>query len=345
MARSRTPAYVCLPRQVVTHPPIRHRHMPAGNGYLTPFELDIACALLGAARLVLGDDLHQRALKGGATAIEEEVKTAKRYFKKREFSLSYGATPIRAKGGAIKDAGSLGYLQRKRALRRRPSPDLITVEVSRSRLLRWARLSPDGGSIKRLDATLQRLTESIGLDTPVLVGWGQLPSRKLRLRLSGRWIAQDRYARIPLPLPRTPNAKALYLFLCGIKNNSKNPLDISLDSLCRRLGMPVKWGPEVASRALYQALMTVNEHLATLDVAALEEAHLKVPGHYDIQSRNGRIRFVAHARPAPLDDEEPIPVETRFRQAQEKKLADIEQRKRELDRAERLHAQVQRSRP
>ena len=51
MGRSRTPSYVCLPRPLLTQPPIHHRHMPDDNGYVTAFEFDIACALLGAARL------------------------------------------------------------------------------------------------------------------------------------------------------------------------------------------------------------------------------------------------------------------------------------------------------
>ena len=168
-----------------------------------------------------------------------------------------------------------------------------------------------------------------------------MQSGKLRVRVSGRWIAQERYARVPLPLPRTPNAKALYLFLCGIKSNSRNPLDISLQSLCRRLGMPVKWGAEVASRALSRALAIVNEHLGSLDIAALEKAHIKVPGRYDIRPQGERIRFVAHARATPDEEDEDqpsVPVESRFRQERAKKLAEIEQRIRQYDR------QLQRSR-
>ena len=127
--------YVCLPRKLATQPPLRQ---------LTPFQLDIACALIAAARGVLADDLHVRALKGGKAAIQTEMKTSTEYFKTRWWADQGRSYPVPPKGVAIKRAGEKGYRSRKKAIRRRPPPDVIPLEVSRSGLLRWAKLAPHG---------------------------------------------------------------------------------------------------------------------------------------------------------------------------------------------------------
>ena len=305
---------------------------------------------------MLAGDLHQRALQGGKAAIAQEVATSQYYFERHEFNKAdiFARTP--AKGGAIRSAGQTGYRRRKKAIRKRPAPKNITVEVSRSRLLRWAHLKTHGGGLKKLTSTLDRLTEPIagnGQNWPaVLTRWEQLPSGRLRCQVSGQWIATGHFARVPLPLPRSANAKALYLFLTAIRTTSINKVDIGLEPLCERLGIPIYWGSSMASRAINRALDLVNEHLTTLDAEALEDARIKAPGQYQIKCKNGRIRFVAQARPdREKDDDEPVvrqpppikrqpppikrerlPPEVRARLEREVTLNEIKARIRQFDR-------------
>ena len=131
---------------------------------------------------------------------------------------------------------------------------------------------------KLVDAALNRLSRPVGGgEKSLVVDWEELPNKKLLIQVSGQWL-QPPYVPVATPLPRTPTAMALYLFLHSIEtNNTYSRTDSSMIGLCERLGIPTRFGNAVASQLLDRALKSVNEHIKRLDHDELEGLASKYP--------------------------------------------------------------------
>src|ERR1041385_3825945 len=226
-----TSLYGTIPRDALLHPP------PVNE--LRPIELAIALGLSALARFELSKCRHNRASVVGARAISKEreladtfndewraVKVARRRgikdsapLRMHTFSSKPTHKPIRLRA-ALKEAGRHGYRRALAKLQKQPPPDMISIVVSRSALLRAAHLSRDAKNLRLVDNWLDRLRRPVqikGLTLgAVVLTIEDAGSGRLRIEVSGEWLDKP-YGRVPLPLPvRSALATALYLFLLGI---------------------------------------------------------------------------------------------------------------------------------
>ena len=316
------PGYVTIPRELLLHPPIRHRHHNE-KVRVTPFEFGVACGLLRLARKVVTADRHERAFAAGGKQIVEEMKLSKKFKEdwratrkarrkgdddvpapKRRHAFyarviysnwnerreRFGLPPDRGAyrpiktSDALRTAGQQGYRDKRSRLRERV-PDMVEVTVTRSALLRAAHLPPTGGNLRRLTPALQRLTRPVGGLPPLISSWSSQGT--LQVQVEGIWLAPP-FGRIPLPFPRGPSALSLYLFMFAIELGPGGREGMEFRRLCERLGIPTQWGS--AGRSLTRALNAVNAHLKAFP--ELGKHRIEVPPYLLAkETRDGWVRL------------------------------------------------------
>ena len=327
-----------VPTKILLKPPIQHRNTGEAKHYLLVDQFAVAIGAVMAARVVYDNNLHKEAFElGGGKGIEREKAADDRHrasmaemnrrrkrgedapFPERHHTFPteslydkasldslitgelkqfdhYHTVPL---GRLLKAAGSHGYKQLKKKLRKQPPPDIICVEISKRALLRRSGLQDDGGNYHRLKSTLNRLKRRVGPKGPVLKDWALLPNGPLRLRVSGRWLRPP-FGRIAWPPPlRSATACALFMFLNAIDTGVLNQKGIRLKSLYGVLGIEARWSNADALRTLNRALATVNKHLNTINRDAIDKLSdrlkIKVPAQYVIEpmADDEKIRFKA----------------------------------------------------
>jgi hypothetical protein len=335
--------FVCLPRALAEAPPIRHHHSDPQSADVTPFEFGILSGVLTVARrLVLGAQRHEAALATGAKAIELEkalddewreewkqekqrrrLQGGKKYTPQRRHAFSTWEITDTAKDRynsrkpmplkqSLRRAGHDNYEAHQKAQRRELAPEVITVETSRYSLLRYARLSDDGANLRKVEAALDRLCETVGtMPVPLLQSWQYSESGYLELQISGSWL-NPRFVKLPLPLPlRSPTVLAILLLL---KTISLKEGKIPFERLCRVVGIPTRFGQQVMSRAMNNALHILNRYLESNDAA--------LPADYiQLVTLGGYVGFRAVERPQIVtedaDDDEVESAETESAEQQD----------------------------
>lgn len=289
--------FVCLPKEILKHPPVAHRNRPA-KGLLSVFEIAVAVGVVNCARRKFERMRRQGSLKAGREAGSDRDEIGAKIAAAKREDISFDFT----------DTMSVAYARYHTSFR---APDVIAVNVSKSALLKAAKLSSNSRNQAQLDAALKRLHRPVRIGPtrqfpPLLVGAEQR-EKKLRLSVAGKWLPWL-IGRVPLPVPTQggcANTLALFLFLAATDQRpGSNTNSIETEKLCRRIGIIFRW-PAEASAALDAALEAVNNHLAEYcDQAALIAAKLPI-GFELVPLKDGdRIRFKAiYATPA-RDDED-----------------------------------------
>ena len=196
---------------------------------------------------------------------------------------------------AILETGKVGYNQKLKELKRRPAPDRVSIELSRTAILRFANLSCDGKNLATVDKALCRLIRPVALDgdyfPPLIINHEHLSTGTIKLAVDGEWLPHKRFCRLPLPLPtRSPQALALGMFLRAVRVGRLNDESISLERLCHRIGIDPDQPRYHVQQALDRALDVINRNLARFDADSLGE--MKMPGSYRIAIvDDGRIKF------------------------------------------------------
>jgi hypothetical protein len=275
--KSATPVFACLPKTILKHPPVAHRNRP-DDGLLSVFECAIAAAAVAVARGQIASVRHAFALGIGRAALREQ-----------RGQLGEGSkwlAQFKVGGGTNYEfalAGASGYLDGQQAFECAGRPKTISLEMTKSTLLRAAGLSRKGANHARLDAALSRLRSPVRAGRrelpPLLKGYRRLAGGKLRLLIDGAWLPHV-IGRVPMPVPTSgANVLALFLFLCGTDQRSVSRPSIAAEKLCDLVG--ISWSrPGHAQRALDRALERVNRHLRSLDGGAL--ARLELPVAFDL---------------------------------------------------------------
>src|SRR5262249_19651145 len=65
------PAYVCIAREVLLNPPIKHRHTPKGPNYLAPAEVLVALAAIGFGSMEWMEARHAQARERSGAVLKE----------------------------------------------------------------------------------------------------------------------------------------------------------------------------------------------------------------------------------------------------------------------------------
>ena len=287
---------------------------------LDPLTLAVVASILTSAAFARGNQLHADAFAGGAEKIEAEKEAAEQFREDWEetnnrrrsgqaahapqrYHTFTSKTPFKPKkfGMALKRAGELGYEQRKKELRKRPAPEIVRIEITKSALLRRAGLSADAKNLGRLDSILMTLTKPLVMGdrkrSPLLNSVRKLSSGRLRMNVAGEWL-NNQFRKIPLPLPtRSRVATSLYLFLHFIRIGPTVTEHISERSLYAKLliASPDVW---VCRQSLKRALDVVNQHVAKLDAVKLRKHGIKLPAAFDVLTIDrSHIRFTAIAQP------------------------------------------------
>jgi hypothetical protein len=321
------PAYVCIPRRLLLHPPIAHRGSTA-SARVSAFEFAILAGVLVEARIAASHVGHVKSFAAGGKDIAlertfgDELKQEWKEVKRLRLHGEHAAAPERyhawrssedgghdhaykprmQRGKALKRAGSLAYHKERKKLRRRPLDS--TVTVTRYALLRSACLPKNGGNQRDLAGALDRLCKPVGGGAPPLLDWREQEDGRLRLEVSRQWL-QKPYARLPLPLPRQPTALAFLLFASGITGPGArtSKRSIGFAQLCDRLGVSLQRGERVATRALEGALHAMNDWLEALQperaaLAKLKPTLITPPASYSMTAvgddRSG-VQLQAHA--------------------------------------------------
>ena len=329
--------YVLLPRELLTHPPIRTKHC-TNPAAVTPFEFAVIASILVAARSQWSDDVHERSLERGAEQIAEEKQLDEQYrdqWRETNTRRKHGedrSAPKRAStvhkpryksklkaDERFRRAGSTGYKQRRKTLAKNGPPDDVIVTLSRPNLLRLAGLPPNMFNRNRLNGAINRVIRPVGDLPPPVRSWRPTNDGLLQLCVSAKWLLPP-FARVPMPLPvhKSPAALALFLFLnSGIKTSQFNKEGITIRFLFKKLGLSTAPRTYFLSRAVNRALAVINDHLDKLPVTA----HLKVPVQYKfVAIGGGRIRFELIPRPYREDDDSDEP-QTPARRAKTRRTA------------------------
>lgn len=285
-----------------------------------PMTLAVVASILTSAALARGDQLHIDALAGGAEKIEAEKEAAEQFKEDWEetnnrrrsgqavrapqrYHTFTSKTPFKPKKfrTALKRAGELGYEQRKKELRKRPAPETVLIEITKSALLRRVSLSADAKNLNRLDVILTKLSKPLVINRqtrpPLLNSVRRSSSGRLRMNVAGEWL-NSQFRKVPLPLPtRSRIATSLYLFLHFIRTGPTVKDHISERSLYAKLLItsPDVW---VRRQSLKRALDVVNQHVAKLDAVELRKHGIKLPAAFDVLTIDrSHIRFTAIAQP------------------------------------------------
>lgn len=286
--RKPDPCFAMIPRDVIWPPPIAHRHTPANRRFVTPFEFAILGAVLIEARAGLAGRRSDLAYAHGGDKIALEKQHEKsyraRWAKRREddeapvprrYNTFNADQPVYG-SEALKQAGQEGNQARYRALRKGPAPAVATLTLRRSQLLRWAYLPANGTNLARLPQVLDRLTQPVGNQAGLLLSW-QEADGALELNIWGEWLPIKSFTRVPLPLPTSPAALALFLFLQqvdtrqGKRNKRGEQGAMNRKTFAELLGVPTRHGAQVINRALKAAFAAVNQHLERLPTLQLQK--------------------------------------------------------------------------
>jgi hypothetical protein len=190
----------------------------------------------------------------------------------------------------IKLAGREGFAVAYQRQRDAPAPAMLAVTVSRYGLLRDAGLADTGPNRDKLDAALNRLCQPIGDAVSLLSEW-RADQHGLHLQVRGDWLDPP-YQRLPLPLPKSSNVLALYLFLNSINTGSvRRNAQIDCARLFDLLGMAWR-----RSRVLDQTLRLLNQHLVNLTLErrkalAACRPSINPPTGYEIEATGNVVRF------------------------------------------------------
>lgn len=339
------PLYVCMSNFICQRPPIAHRGGDA-KGRVTPFEFAMLAGVLNAARATLSQQHFDRAWRaGGAPTIKqqrqhvkqfrddwEETKRKRRrgaskqqapaprmrhafpaaryYENENERNEGLGDRPDRnarrplMRRKLIKAAGREGFKEELRRQRQAPAPDTLAVPVSRYTLLRCAGLADSGPNRAKIDAALDRLCQPIADTDGVLIKW-RSEKHGLQLQVRGAWLNPP-FERLPMPLPKSANVLALYLWLNGINTGYVHRNGgIDCGRLFELLGL--SWR---RFRHLQRALDLVNAYLDRLSLdyrKALAKCRIELPHGYEIEPRGNAVCF--HAIPFQWHDDETDEIE------------------------------------
>jgi len=293
-AKSDAPQYIFLPNEWLNHPPIRHRGENVEVGFsVSEFALAAACAFL--ARQNKASVRHAHSFRKGRTTVRHQRRNMAHWD-----HLSSSPTEL------MKEVASCAYGDGRLQFDLAPPDDALTIEVSKTKLLRTANISRKGDNWARLDDALQRLTERAGSFASALRSWERLPSGKLRLNVDPKWVPQQEgwFTRVLWPLP-TGGATilALYLFLSFLSAFERERwTNISTEALNRRLGIPLS-GSAHAERSLNRALAGVNAHYRRYRAAATE---LEMPRHWRIApvGDGTRLQFIRYLPPDEAVDDD-----------------------------------------
>src|SRR5262245_40775864 len=243
--------YACLPRWLLHAPPVKHRHKTSERWRLDCFEFAILAAVVCVARSTLDAAIHRTALAQGKIRIERERRNPSNP-KDDEGKKIH-------RSDAIEQAGRFGYRARRRLLRQKPPPDLIEISLTKCHLLNAASLSDSVGNVAKVAPTLNRLCRRVDRDhEPLLKGW-KIEAERLIIQVNGKWLAPP-FCRVPVPLPHTTTALALFLYLRVLDLWRLNTKVVALKDVAHRLGL--RWHrPAYVYAKLQHAVAAVNAHI------------------------------------------------------------------------------------
>lgn len=293
-ARPPLPVFVCIPRQVLTQPPIRHRGAPADAG-LSVFEFVVGVACAALARRVMMKEGHQYALNAGKMAMEAKRNSEQPVHNKASW-------PPREQFEA---AGSYEYWKARRKFAQARPGDNLTIRCTRSALLHCAGLSLNQRNARNLSNAMWRLSRPAA-DFPALVLSWRGPtttSDVMEIHVNGWWVPRRRYIRIPWPAPTIgagATSLSLYLWLHGTDTRATSQTKIRVVNLYRRCGIPLS-RPE---RSLARALDVINNHLRRLNATGALDEERSPTGFEILPSAEGTLVHVqAHKAQAAIDHE------------------------------------------
>jgi hypothetical protein len=194
--------YVRLPRDLLSHPPIRHRHTDPSLHYLWTFEFGIMAAVI-----VVGSAQWHRQLH--AKAFAYSGKQQRELHEEMEWKRAHRLAGIPTKPPfdgrrqtarqMFEDLGSRKYRQSHLRRMQKGAPTTVTVEVSATTLLTCVGLANAGSNHRRLEAALDRLLKPVADRPPVLLGWDPLADNRVRLEVDGLWLfANELFKKVPL---------------------------------------------------------------------------------------------------------------------------------------------------
>lgn len=204
----------------------------------------------------------------------------------------------RTKASAALNPSTTPKRKRSRLLYRAVPSEPVTIKITDHALLRTAGLSTNARNRERVGQTLERLRRPIRSGGARLIErFGSGTGATRYITISGRWMLNGRFGRVPVPLPTKGDAVLrLYLFLHGADQREDSATNhIALSELYARVGIR-ETRPSHAWRRLQSALAVVNGHLKQLNKRdALEEAHLLAQFHIVrlTGEQRGRVRFQA----------------------------------------------------
>src|SRR6185312_3605588 len=129
-AKSSTPEFVLIPRELLARPPIRHRGADEETG-LSVFEFAIAAAIIGLARKTRRASGHKYALRSGKRAMDARRR---RQYPVRDTYVLSADQQFAAEGSAGYDEGLAKFNEES-------ADDDVSITTTRSELLRLAGLS------------------------------------------------------------------------------------------------------------------------------------------------------------------------------------------------------------
>jgi hypothetical protein len=326
--------FAMIPRELLLHPPIRHRHSAPDDQLLTPFEFAVFISCVQLARAELLQQRHGRALRIGAAAIETENAEADRFkadWRQTRSQRNQGAKPEVAPApkrhtlvsdhrywqanmkrssmqGMPQDRSNYKPINRGRSLklvgkdeyrkasqRLRRKPIPQVIEVVTSKS---AILRQVG--LRTDGDNLRRVRAALRLLTRFgnLLGYERKPDG-LHLQVGGDWL-EPPLGQVPIPLPiKSASALALYLFAHTVDTHQRalEKKSMRFHKLCELLNIPTKWGQATAQRALDRAVAIVNAHLDKLPLDELDDAGVKVVNQYEVEPLDdGFVRLTSVTR-------------------------------------------------
>jgi hypothetical protein len=290
-ARPAPPVFVCIPRQVLTRPPIRHRGSPADTS-LSVFEFVIGVACIALARPQAAKARHDYALRAGLRAMNERrqkpIINDDRWTPREQFEA----------------AGSDGYAKARSEFNRAPIDSDFKIQCSRSMLLHSAGLSCNQRNLRKLSEAMRQLARPVGNFPPLLLSW-RLPTttcNAMRICVNRWWVPRRQFTRVPWPAPKGPIALAAYLWMFGADTRAKSQTSIRLLNLYRILGIPLSCSAH-SERSLNRALDLINSHLGRLNVAgALDNDGLTTRFEIVPSAEGTLVHIRAHNLQNTIDD-------------------------------------------
>jgi hypothetical protein len=294
--------YVRLPRDLLSQPPIRHRHTPASLNYLSPFDFGVMHAVIAVASAHWHREISTQAFTHSG---QRQRQLHEEMARKRNLRRGGIATRPTFDGRRMtskemfEQFGRRAFQQSRSRRMRQGAPATLTVEATASALLTCVGLANNGRNHRRLERTLDRLLEPVAQRPPVLRGWEPLADNRVRLEVDGLWLYADEvFKYLPRRLPlHSPTVLALALFLRSLQwTNGTNPYDITFFDLFARLGLRYsRQGHRRLSHQLDSALAGVNDWLARLHDADLKG--LRIAASYEIRPiGSNKLRFVSRSR-------------------------------------------------